>query len=261
MINKIKNLAKKIFCNQITWWFIAAIVVILNPGKLLKQYISSDWYLWFMLFFIAFILFVLFKASHKCRKILLEDIVYMGGIYCIGLFICFTSPIVKTYPEEDIKGFLDCLTAFGPLIVGFVTAFFACIQWKVTEKQHNLALLEKILDLKNKFECFVDGLLKNCMEPTLNIEVLQNSFNDFTKLAGEAYLLFSKDISERIMDLAREFETLRTAIHYNLDKNRGMDLSIWGEVEKDINKPYGQITYQKNVLEADMHLIMSKDII
>lgn len=261
---KAKEFVRKLFCSRVTWCLIVIIVMISNPGKFLKQYIPSDWYLWFMLIFAAFILWVLFKDSHNCRKILPEDILYMGVIYCIGLFICFTSPIVKTYSEKDIRGILDCLTAFGPLIVGFSAAFFACTQWNVTERQHNLALLEKRLDLKNKFECFVDSKLKNCLEPKLNIEVLQNSFNDFTKLAGEAYLLFGKEISEKIMNLAREFESLRTAIHYNLNRNRDVDLSIlesWGEIEKDISKPYGQITYKKNVLVADMHLIMRKDMI
>lgn len=258
----IRNLAKKIFCNQITWWLIVVIIITLNPGEFLKYYIPNDWYLWFMLIFAAFMLWVIFKASHNCRKILPEDIMYMGGIYCIGLFICFTSPIVKTYSEEDIRRILNCLAAFGPLIVGFVTAFFACTQWKVAERQHNLALLEKRLDLKNKFESFVDKKLNECMGSELNIGTLDNVFEELTKFSGEACLLFNVEISEKMVDLAREFGFLRTAIHYNLSKKLGADLSVletWGKIEKDISKPYGQISYKKNVLVADMHLIMRGD--
>lgn len=261
---KLKNLAKKIFCSQITWWLVVGIIVILSLGEFLKQYIPGDWCLWLILILAAFILWVLFKASHNCRKILPEDIVYMGGIYCISLFIFFTSPIVKIYPEGDTKRILGCLTAFGPLIVGFAAAFFACTQRKVAERQHNLALLEKRLDLKNKFECFVDRKLDDCMKPGLNTGNLQNVFEELTKFSDEAYMLFGKDISERIMDLAKEFETLKTAIHYNLNKNQGMDLSIiesCGKIEKDISKPYGQITYKKNIVVTDMHFIMRRDII
>ena len=137
-----------------------------------------------------------------------------------------------------------------------------CKQCDINLKQKNLILLEKRLDLKNKFERYVNDKLKNCLEPTFNIDVFKENFENMTNMAGDAFLLFNKDISERIMDLAKEFESLKTAIHYNIRKNRGDDLSAFeslGEIEKDTTKPYGQITHKKNLLVADMLLIMQGD--
>lgn len=256
----IKLWAKNIFCSQITWWFVVIFIMAINPGEKLKSYIPSDWYLWFMLIFTAFLVWVIFKASHNCKKTSIEDIVYMGTIYSLGLFVCLSSPISNSYPEKDIQKLFDCLTSLGPLIVGFAAAFFACTQWKVTEKQHNLSLLEKRLSLKNKFENYVNNKLKECLEPEMKPEALKDTFSDLTNISGDAYLLFSKDISENIMQLAHKFEELKTAIHYKRDKDQGKNLSFYktfeDSFEKDISKVYSKISHESAVLVNEMHLIM-----
>ena len=76
-------------------------------------------------------------------------------------------------------------------------------------------------------------------------------------------MLFNKDISEKIMRLAERFEELKTSVHYNMQKNKKDDLCVYnlhgGEFEKDYGQIHAQINHQKNLLVADMHLIMRKD--
>ena len=76
-------------------------------------------------------------------------------------------------------------------------------------------------------------------------------------------MLFNKDISERIMRLAERFEELKTSVHYNMRKNKKHDLGVYklhdGEFEKDYGQIHAQINHQKNLLVADMQLIMRKD--
>ena len=84
-----------------------------------------------------------------------------------------------------------------------------------------------------------------------------------TKMAGDAFMLFNKDISEKIMRLAERFEELKASVHYNMRKNKKDDLGVYnlhdGEFEKDYGQIHAQINHQKNLLVADMHLIMRKD--
>ncbi len=101
-----------------------------------------------------------------------------------------------------------------------VLAVFAGMQYYVVMKQKNLALLDKRLKLKNYFENHVDDKLKNCLEPKLNIDTFKENYENMTKMAGDAYILFNRDISEKIMNLAQKFEELKTAIHYYLRKNK-----------------------------------------
>ena len=255
-----KNLAQKIFCSQITWWFVVIFVIAINPGEKLKSYIPSDWYLWFMLIFAAFLVWVIFKASHNCKKTSIEDIVYMGAIYSLGLFVCMSSPISNSYPEKDIQRLFDCLTSLGPLIVGFAAAFFACTQWRVTEKQHNLALLEKRLSVTKKLETLIKDKVDKSMEQRPNPQFLEGIYAELKNIAGESFILFNKNISENIMDLANKIKELKTSIQYNEAKNQGKSL-IWFEqinktFEKDMFKIYGVIVHNSNELIADMHLIM-----
>ncbi len=197
MLSKIKRLAKKIFCSQIAWWLVVILVMVINPGEKLSSYIPSDWYLWFMLIFTAFLAWLIFKASHNCKKISTEDIVYMGAIYSLGLFFCLSSPISNSYPEKDIQRLFDCLTALGPLIVGFVAAFFACAQWRVTEKQKNLALLDKRLEFWEELDSLT-VVIQYC--PTKD-EIVNNSSLDplllkdrLLKTALKGTVLFGKEI-------------------------------------------------------------------
>ena len=192
-----KNWAKKIFCSQIAWWLVVILVMVINPGEKLSSYIPSDRYLWFMLIFTAFLAWLIFKASHNCKKISTEDIVYMGAIYSLGLFFCLSSPISNSYPEKDIQRLFDCLTALGPLIVGFVAAFFACAQWKVTEKQKNLALLDKRLEFWEELDSLTVAI-QYC--PTKD-EIVNNSSLDplllkdrLLKTALKGTVLFGEEI-------------------------------------------------------------------
>lgn len=261
-MKKLKKFIKKIFCSQISWWGIIVFVIVVNPREKLSTYISEDWYLWYLLVFGMFMAWVLFKASHKCKKTTLADILFICIVFCFVFLLCFSSPWVKQYPEEDLTRILTTFTALEPLIVGFATAFFACMQWKVMKEQKNLLLLEKRLVLKNKFESFVDEKLRKCVEPKLNTEILRETYENLTNISGEAFLLFGKNISEKIVDIAKDFEILKTAISYNIRKNSGGDWSIlesFGEVEKDISKLYAQITHNKNLLIMDMHSIMRED--
>lgn len=256
----IKLWVKKIFCSQITWWFVVILVIAINPGEKLKLYIPSDWYLWFMLIFTAFLVWVIFKASHNCKKTSIEDIVYMGAIYSLGLFVCLSSPIANSYPEKDVQRLFDCLTSLGPLIVGFAAAFFACTQWRVTEKQHNLALLEKRLSVTKKLETLIKDKVDKSMEQRPNPQFLEGIYAELKNIAGESFILFNKNISENIMDLANKIKELKTSIQYNEAKNQGKSL-IWFEqinktFEKDMFKIYGVIVHNSNELIADMHLIM-----
>lgn len=140
---------------------------------------------------------------------------------------------------------------------------FAYMQYNVVWKQKNLALLDKRLKLKNDFDIHVDNKLKKCLEPELNVEVFKENYENMTKMAGDAYILFNKDISEKIINLAKNFEELRTSIDYNIRKNKKHDLGIYkshdGQFEKDFGKLHTQIGYQKNLIIADMQLIMRKD--
>ena len=85
-------------------------------------------------------------------------------------------------------------------------AVFAYMQYKVILKQKNLAFIDRRLELKNKFQNYADGKLKNCIESKLNIDVFKENYENMTKIAKDAYILFNKDISERIMKLAERFE-------------------------------------------------------
>lgn len=260
MMAKIKHWAKNIFCNKITWIIITLCVLAINPKAIITQYISDDWYLWLLLIFAAFLVWMIFKSSHNCKKIAVEDYLYMGILWCLGLFICLSSPASKTYSGDCIKRILDCLTALGPLIVGFAAAFFACTQWRVTEKQHNLALLEKRLSVTKKLETLIKDKVDKSMEQRPNPQFLEGIYAELKNIAGESFILFNKNISENIMDLANKIKELKTSIQYNEAKNQGKSL-IWFEqtnktFEKDMFKIYGVIVHNSNELIADMHLIM-----
>ena len=140
---------------------------------------------------------------------------------------------------------------------------FAYMQYRIILKQKNLALLDRRLELKNNFENYVDERLKKYLEPELNIDAFKENYENMTKMAGDAFMLFNKDISERIMRLAERFEELKTSVHYNMRKNKKDDLGVYnlhdGEFEKDYGQIHAQINHQKNLLVADMHLIMRKD--
>ena len=158
------------------------------------------------------------------------------------------------------KDWFDYVVALSPIIAAFIACGLAWWQGKIQKKQHNLALLEKRLSLKNKFENYVNNKLKECLEPKLNPEALRDTFFDLTNISGDAFLLFSKDISENIMQLAQKFEELKTAIHYNKDKDQGNSLNFYktieGYFEKDISKVYSKISHESTVLINEMHLIM-----
>lgn len=148
-------------------------------------------------------------------------------------------------------------------ICAIALVVFGGMQYNVVLKQKNLILLDKRLKLKNDFENYIDNKLKKCLEPELNVKVFEENYEKMTKIAGDAYILFSKDISEKIMNLAKSFEELRTSIDYNICKNKKHDLGIYkshdGQFEKDFGKLHAQIGYQKNLTIADMQLIMRKD--
>lgn len=257
--NIIKDKIKRVFCSQVFWWIIVAIVIFTNPSIIIRKYISQDWYLWLMLIFSALLAWIIFKASHQCKKTSMADIAKMGFLYCLVWFLCITSPFANSYPAESIKHLLDCLAALGPLIVGFATVFVACMQWNITNKQHNLALLEKRLALKNKFENYVDDKLRNCVTPALNFEILYETYDNLTNISGDAYLLFSQSISDKIMNIAKDFETLKSAVHYAKNRIDGNSAGFYNEYEDtkpDISTCYGQIVQEKNLLVAEMHLMM-----
>lgn len=168
--------------------------------------------------------------------------------------------MVQLMVDITPKDWFDYVVALSPIIAAFIACGLAWWQGKIQKKQHNLALLEKRLSLKNKFENYVNNKLKECLESKLNPEALRDTFSDLTNISGDAYLLFSKDISENIMLLAQKFEELKTAIHYKKDKDQGKSLSFYkaikGDFEKDISKVYGEISYTSAVLINEMHLIM-----
>lgn len=172
---------------------------------------------------------------------------------------------------------MECLQCFGNLLYNFIVllednsqwicaialAVFAYMQYRIILKQKNLALLDKRLELKSKFENYVDEKLKNYLKPELNIDTFKENYESMAKVAGDAFILFNKDISERIMRLAEKFEELKTSVHYNMRKNEKHDLGVYklndGEFEKDYGQIHAQINHQKNLLVADMQLIMRKD--
>lgn len=142
-------------------------------------------------------------------------------------------------------------------------AIFAYMQYRIILKQKNLALLDRRLELKNKFQDYVDERLKNYLEPELNIDAFKENYENMTKMAGDVFILFNKDLSERIMRLAERFEELKTSVHYNMRKNKKHDLGVYklhdGEFEKDYGDIHAQINHQKNLLVADMQFIMRKN--
>ncbi len=172
---------------------------------------------------------------------------------------------------------MECLQYFCDFLYDFIVllkensewlcaialSVFAYMQYRIILKQKNLSLLDRRLELKNNFENYVDEKLKNYLEPELNIDAFKENYENMTKMAGDAFMLFNKDISERIMRLAERFEELKTSAHYNMRKNKKDDLGIYnlhdGEFEKDYGQIHAQINHQKNLLVADMHLIMRKD--
>ena len=164
---------------------------------------------------------------------------------------------------DIIKNFALFLKGNSEWVCAITLAIFAYMQYNIILKQKNLALLDKRLKLKNDFDIHVANKLKTCLEPELNIEAFNENYESMTKMASDAYILFSKDISEEIMNLAKNFEELRTSIDYNICKNKKYDLGIYkshdGQFEKDFGKLHAQIGYQKNLIIADMQLIMRKD--
>lgn len=172
---------------------------------------------------------------------------------------------------------MECLQYFCDFLYDFIVllkensewlctialSVFAYMQYRIILKQKNLSLLDRRLELKNNFENYVDEKLKNYLEPELNIDAFKENYENMTKMAGDAFMLFNKDISERIMRLAERFEELKTSAHYNMRKNKKDDLGIYnlhdGEFKKDYGQIHAQINHQKNLLVADMHLIMRKD--
>ena len=214
----IKLWAKNIFCSQITWWFVVIFIMAINPGEKLKSYIPSDWYLWFMLIFTAFLVWVIFKASHNCKKTSIEDIVYMGTIYSLGLFVCLSSPISNSYPEKDIQRLFDCLTAFGPLIVGFAAAFFACMQWKVAKEQNLQNLRLKRLELAQKLDIeatLFDGDINSAIR--LQQFIAQNQSN-FKYLLNEKDIKVVEDLFNFLMKIRTSNILDRTEMFDNLKK-------------------------------------------
>ena len=147
-----------------------------------------------------------------------------------------------------LRDFIVLLKENSEWLCAIALSVFAYMQYRIILKQKNLALLDRRLELKNNFENYVDERLKKYLEPELNID---------------AFMLFNKDISERIMRLAERFEELKTSVHYNMRKNKKDDLGVYnlhdGEFEKDYGQIHAQINHQKNLLVADMHLIMRKD--
>ena len=164
---------------------------------------------------------------------------------------------------DIIKNFALFLKENSEWVCAITLAIFAYMQYNIILKQKNLVLLDKRLKLKNDFENYIDNKLKKCLEPELNVKVFEENYEKMTKIAGDAYILFGKDISEKIMNLAKSFEELRTSIDYNICKNKKHDLGIYkshdGQFEKDFGKLHAQIGYQKNLIIADMQLIMRKD--
>ena len=164
---------------------------------------------------------------------------------------------------DIIKNFAILLKENSEWICAITLAVFAYMQYNIVLKQKNLALLDKRLKLKNDFEIHVDNKLKKCLKPELNVEAFDENYESMIKMAGDAYILFSKDISEKIMNLAKNFEELRTSADYNICKNKKRDLGIYkthdGEFEKDFGKLHAQIGYQKNLIVADMQAVMCKD--
>ena len=162
-----------------------------------------------------------------------------------------------------LRDFIVLLKGNSEWLYAIALAVFACMQYRIILKQKNLALLDRRLELKNKFESYVDERLKKYLEPELNINAFKENYENMTKMAGDACMLFNKDISEKIMRLAERFEELKTSVHYNMQKNKKDDLGVYklhdGEFEKDYGQIHTQINHQKNLLVADMHLIMRKD--
>ena len=164
---------------------------------------------------------------------------------------------------DIIRNFALFLKENSEWLCAIALAVFAYMQYRIILKQKNLALFDRRLELKNKFQDYVDERLKNYLEPELNIDAFKENYENMTKMAGDAFMLFNKDISERIMRLAKGFEELKTAVHYNMRKSKKDDLGVYnlhdGEFEKDYGQIHAQINCQKNLLVADMHLVMQKD--
>lgn len=162
-----------------------------------------------------------------------------------------------------LRDFIVLLKENSEWLCAIALSVFAYMQYRIILKQKNLALLDRRLELKNNFENYVDERLKKYLEPELNIDAFKENYENMTKMAGDTFMLFNKDISERIMRLAERFEELKTSVHYNMRKNKKDDLGVYnlhdGEFEKDYGQIHAQINYQKNLLVADMHLIMRKD--
>ena len=156
------------------------------------------------------------------------------------------------------RDWLDYLEAIGPLIAALIACGLAWWQGRIQSKQHNLALLDKRLDLKAKFEDYTKNKLERCLSPKPNENELSETYDELTNIAGDAYLLYGKDISEKIMELAQLFEDLKTAIYYHNTKNQGGDLSLYKDLnyEPDISEVHAKATYKMNLLVAGMHLIM-----
>lgn len=167
------------------------------------------------------------------------------------------------YLCDFLYDFIVLLKENSEWLCAIALSVFAYMQYRIILKQKNLSLLDRRLELKNNFENYVDEKLKNYLEPELNIDAFKENYENMTKMAGDAFMLFNKDISERIMRLAERFEELKTSAHYNMRKNKKDDLGIYnlhdGEFEKDYGQIHAQINHQKNLLVADMHLIMRKD--
>ena len=123
-----------------------------------------------------------------------------------------------------LHDFIVLLKDNSQWICAITLSAFAYMQYRIILKQKNLALIDRRLELINKFGTHVDERLKNYLEPELNIDALKENYENMTKMAGDAFMLFNKDISERIMRLAERFEELKTSVHYNMQKTKKM---IW----------------------------------
>lgn len=163
---------------------------------------------------------------------------------------------------EIISSIFNFLQKNASWICAIALAYYAHMQYNIILKQKNLALLEKRLNLKNKLKEYVDEKLKTCLEPKLNVEIFKGSFENMIDMANDAHILFNKDISEKTINLAKELEELKTAIHYNIRKNQGEDvrtLELLSETEKDYGYIHAQINQNKNLLIEKMHQVMQGD--
>lgn len=161
------------------------------------------------------------------------------------------------------RDLFDYIVGIGPLIAALIAVGIAWWQGRIQNDQRKLMLSEKKLNIKYKFENYVNKLIYDCSKKTLNTKPLENSYNELMCIAEDAFLLFDEKIYNAIMELAKIFQELHTSLDYNIRKRTGKDISFFKENEGKFNKEYdkliAQIEYRKTTIIGEMFCVIRED--